>query len=178
MRTDCEQPGLVRLATGKGEISGTKYMKSATALGAACSAPKPKWMVGPFVSSAPLAAPATAASRRNTRRMKAEGRRKKHARPARPLSSVSSATQHIIRYDGIRCGSLTFLPPETTPNSGCHCSKFLRLNNKRKRKPQIDTDEHRFFRPGFFNRWMTASARATPSHLCPSVFICGCNAVV
>src|SRR5580698_5410348 len=116
MRTDCEQPGLVRLATGKGEISGTKYMKSATALGAACSAPKPRWIVGPLVSSAPKAGPTTVASRSNSRRKKEGGRRKKQAGTTLPLSSVPLATQHIIRYDGIRRRSLTFLPSDTTPN--------------------------------------------------------------
>jgi hypothetical protein len=37
MRTDCVQPGLVRLDTGSREMSGTKYMNSATGLARASS---------------------------------------------------------------------------------------------------------------------------------------------
>jgi hypothetical protein len=50
-------------------------------------------------------------------------------------------------------------------------------SSRKKRKPQMNTDEHRFLWKALFTRWATPGIFLIPSDLCLSVLICGSNCI-
>jgi hypothetical protein len=58
-----------------------------------------------------------------------------------------------------------------------HQPKSGGWSSRKKRKPQMATDEHRFLWKMLFTRWTTLGIFIIPFDLCLSVFICGLNCI-